>query len=157
MNFLEKKNKLLTSTTELIKILDNPKFEGYSNTVKNSVERFNDEIQKELLFKVLCLGEFNAGKSTFLNNFFPMNPSMEYCPGPAINSSIKTKRYTNASSPTAIEAPWTLKNATHMVNNMGITARRVRKPKIKAIEQISSPKMASISDILLPTPMGSGN
>ena len=70
MNFLEKKNKLLTSTTELIEILDNPKFEGYSNTVKNSVERFNDEIQKELIFKVLCLGEFNAGKSTFLNNFF---------------------------------------------------------------------------------------
>ena len=70
MNFLEKKNKLLTSTTELIEILDNPKFEGYSNTVKNSVESFNDEIQKELIFKVLCLGEFNAGKSTFLNNFF---------------------------------------------------------------------------------------
>ena len=44
MNFLEKKNKLLTSTTELIEILDNPKFEGYSNTVKNRVERFNDDI-----------------------------------------------------------------------------------------------------------------
>lgn len=70
MNFLEKKNKLLTSTNEFIEILDNPNFVGYSNTVKNSVERFNDEIQKELIFKVLCLGEFNAGKSTFLNNFF---------------------------------------------------------------------------------------
>ncbi|MCT7574459.1 dynamin family protein [Aliarcobacter butzleri] len=69
MNYLNTKNNLLNSTKEFINLLENPILEAHKNSNK-SINSFNTEIQNELLFKVLCLGEFNAGKSTFLNNFF---------------------------------------------------------------------------------------
>lgn len=70
MNFIERKNKLLNSTNELISIFDKEIFDTFGDNTKKNLEAFNKDIKQELLFRVLCLGEFNAGKSTFLNNFF---------------------------------------------------------------------------------------
>lgn len=108
MSFLERKNKLLGSTKELLEILNNREFEGYSNTVKNSVERFNDEIQKKLVFKVLCLGEFNAGKSTFLNNFF-LEENILPTGGIPTTAKITTIKYGERKELTIVDD----KNETH--------------------------------------------
>lgn len=63
----------------------------------------------------------------------------------------------NASSLTAKgSAPCTIKNATTIVTIIGIRDNLYRKPRIKAKEQISSPKIANINEVLLPNPIGSG-
>ena len=45
------------------------------------------------------------------------------------------------------------KNAMHIVNIIGMSARRVSNPNINKTEQNTSPNMASIKEISLPTSM----
>lgn len=49
------------------------------------------------------------------------------------------------------------KNAMHIVNIIGMSARRVSNPNINKTEQNTSPNIASIKEISLPTSNGSGN
>lgn len=140
MNFLERKNKLLNSTKELLEILDNPKFEGYSSSVKNSVERFNDEIQKELVFKVLCLGEFNAGKSTFLNNFF-LEENILPTGGIPTTAKITTIKYGEKKELTILDD----KNETHSYQD-NIT------DILKSSVAVNGFDLNSTKEVLLSTP-----
>ena len=83
---------------------------------------------------------------------------MENLPGPAMYNNINTTKYTKASSFVANGSlAWITKNATHIVNIIGIIANRYKRPTINAIEQNNSPKIAKLKDMVLPTPKGSGN
>jgi len=55
--------KKVNQLSEFAKALDDEKV--YQNIIS-----FKDEIEKDLTFNVLCIGDFSSGKSTFINNFF---------------------------------------------------------------------------------------
>ncbi|KAA0259406.1 hypothetical protein FHQ18_00575 [Deferribacter autotrophicus] len=64
--FLEKKSELIERTNTL-KIFAN---ELDINNINENIDSFLEEIQRDLTFNVLCLGDFSSGKSTFINQFF---------------------------------------------------------------------------------------
>ena len=66
MEFKELKEKVIENIEKLIEI-DKSEFEGRS---REKLINFRNELERELTFKVLCLGDFNSGKTTFVNRFF---------------------------------------------------------------------------------------
>jgi len=66
MEFKELKEKVIENIEKLIEI-DKSEFEGRN---REKLINFRNELERELTFKVLCLGDFNSGKTTFVNRFF---------------------------------------------------------------------------------------
>ncbi len=64
--FKQKKEKLLEKAKRLKAFAEEFKDENITATL----EEFIKEIQKDLTFNILCLGDFSSGKTTFINNFF---------------------------------------------------------------------------------------
>jgi len=66
MEFKELKEKLIKNIEELVEI-DKNEFGGRN---RENLLNFKNELERELSFKVLCLGDFDSGKTTFINKFF---------------------------------------------------------------------------------------
>jgi len=64
MNYREEKNKLQNRIKELAN------YAHIDENISSNLQALEAEIEKDLQFNVLCTGEFNAGKSTFINRFF---------------------------------------------------------------------------------------
>ncbi len=63
---LNKKNILIQKINKLKNFAVDLKNEN----LNDNLDAFLKEIQKDLTFNVLCLGDFSSGKSTFINRFF---------------------------------------------------------------------------------------
>jgi|GEM_PF-2137146 len=68
MNFKEGKERLIGRIENL------SKFAMVDEDLNSNLQALKEDLQRELQFNVLCTGEFSAGKSTFVNNFFIKKP-----------------------------------------------------------------------------------
>ena len=64
MNYKVQKQNLLNRLEKMYQFVD------IDDNIKDFIDSLKEEIKQDLQFNVLCTGEFSAGKSTFLNNFF---------------------------------------------------------------------------------------
>lgn len=76
--FVERKNQLQKSTTELIEIVE---AELNSQDIQ-VLQRFKHELSADLSFKILCIGDFSSGKSTFMNQFLLQEDILPAFPKP---------------------------------------------------------------------------
>jgi len=70
MEFKELRKKFIENLEKLI-LIDKNEFKE-KNIEK--LKGLKNEIEKNLTFKILCLGDFSSGKTTFINNFFLEEP-----------------------------------------------------------------------------------
>ena len=63
--FLERKHELLDSASRLERIVTD-RLDGRDIQL---LENFQRELSDDLSFKLLCIGDFSSGKSTFINRF----------------------------------------------------------------------------------------
>jgi len=64
-SFKERKDQLQETATQLIEIVE---AELNSQDIK-LLQQFKGELSADLSFKILCIGDFSSGKSTFINQF----------------------------------------------------------------------------------------
>ena len=64
-DFLAKKDHLLDANRQLMEIIEN----NFNADDLNNLKDFTQEIEHNLTFNVACVGEFNSGKTTFINKF----------------------------------------------------------------------------------------
>jgi GTPase Era involved in 16S rRNA processing len=64
-DFFERKHNLIDSAAKLEQIV----YEKLEGRDINLLKNFQDELKHDLSFKLLCIGDFSTGKSTFINKF----------------------------------------------------------------------------------------
>ena len=64
-SFVERKHQLQQTATQLIKVVE----ADLNSQDIQLLEQFKGELSADLSFKILCIGDFSSGKSTFINQF----------------------------------------------------------------------------------------
>lgn len=67
--FQDRKQELLDATDRLIPLTRQDGFLPDPKADRQTLSRFKAQLGGDLLFKVLCVGDFSTGKSTFINRF----------------------------------------------------------------------------------------
>ncbi len=67
--FQQRKQELLDALDRLIELVGQESVVWDPEAEVRTLTRFKDELSGDLLFKVLCVGDFSTGKSTFINRF----------------------------------------------------------------------------------------
>jgi len=65
VSFLERKQQLLTNASRLKELVQT----HLKDQDTSILENFKREVLEDLSFKILCVGDFSSGKSTFINRF----------------------------------------------------------------------------------------
>ena len=76
--FLERKHALLDSASALARIVAD-RLHGLDIQL---LENFQNELKDDLSFKILCIGDFSSGKSTFINKFLLQQDILPAYPKP---------------------------------------------------------------------------
>lgn len=83
--FVDKKQQLLKTVNQLINIVETE----FNNQDINLLHYFQHELSKELTFKMLCIGDFSSGKSTFINRFLLQEDILPAFPRPTTTRLTK--------------------------------------------------------------------
>jgi GTPase Era involved in 16S rRNA processing len=86
-SFIEKKQQLVSTVEQLIEIV---KIEFNSKDIQ-LLHHFQYELSKELTFKMLCIGDFSSGKSTFINRFLLQEDILPAFPKPTTTRLTKIR------------------------------------------------------------------
>lgn len=67
--FQQRKGELLDALGRLIKLVGQGSVVPNPQAELRKLYQFRSDLSGDLLFKVLCVGDFSTGKSTFINRF----------------------------------------------------------------------------------------
>ncbi len=85
--FIEKKQQLLKTVNLLINVVETE----FNNQDINLLHHFKNDLSKELTFKMLCIGDFSSGKSTFINRFLLQEDILPAFPRPTTTRLTKVR------------------------------------------------------------------
>lgn len=85
--FIEKKQQLLKTVNLLINVVKTE----FNNQDINLLHHFQNELSNELTFKMLCIGDFSSGKSTFINRFLLQEDILPAFPRPTTTRLTKVR------------------------------------------------------------------
>ena len=85
--FIEKKQQLLKTVNLLINVVETE----FNNQDINLLHHFQNELSNELTFKMLCIGDFSSGKSTFINRFLLQEDILPAFPRPTTTRLTKVR------------------------------------------------------------------
>ena len=77
-SFVERKHQILKTTTQLLKIVE----AKLNSQDIQLLQKFKQELSTDLSFKILCIGDFSSGKSTFINQFLLQKDILPAFPKP---------------------------------------------------------------------------
>ena len=83
--FVDKKQQLVKTVNQLINVVETE----FNNQDINLLHYFQHELSKELTFKMLCIGDFSSGKSTFINRFLLQEDILPAFPKPTTTRLTK--------------------------------------------------------------------
>ncbi len=86
-SFLERKQQLLETVTRLIEIVE---AELNSQDIER-LHHFKQGLIEDLTFKMLCIGDFSSGKSTFINRFLLQQDILPAFPKPTTTRPTKIR------------------------------------------------------------------
>ena len=85
--FIDKKQQLLKTVNLLINVVKTE----FNNQDINLLHHFQNELSNELTFKMLCIGDFSSGKSTFINRFLLQEDILPAFPRPTTTRLTKVR------------------------------------------------------------------
>ena len=138
--FVDKKQQLLKTVNQLINIVETE----FNNQDINLLHRFQNELLNELTFKMLCIGDFSSGKSTFINRFLLQEDILPAFPRPT------TTRLTKIAYGETLEAQLVFQNDTVEEVSVNVAERLLDAVATtgKDVEQIKHVIVYSPSSIL---------
>lgn len=111
--FLERKHELLDSASRLARIVAD-RLDGRDIQL---LEHFQKELKDDLSFKLLCIGDFSSGKSTFINRFLLKQDILPAYPKPT------TTRLTRVRYGDTLRATMFFQDATREVVETKVAER----------------------------------
>lgn len=89
--FQQRKGELLDALGRLIKLVGQGSVVPNPQTELRKLYQFRSDLSGDLLFKVLCVGDFSTGKSTFINRFLLEQDLLPAYPTPTTTIPIRIR------------------------------------------------------------------